>query len=479
MFQQRNIIDAGVVIIAGFALYCYNPFALYFQNDDFIHIPLSAEGVLLQHNTFRPVCDISIMFDYWLYGKQAWGYHLTNLLLHIIATIILFFFTRLVLRKYFNGYKTNAACLLASLLFFIYGSHSEAVFWILGRSAILGTIFSLLCLCCYIKRDESLKFTAGYILFFIVSLLTYESAWMLPVFCFVISFVDARQNKLVLRKEAIHFIIVIGIFLLYFFVRWNYIHEITGSYESAAFLNGDAETLFKNFLLLIVRSFIPAFTDYKLLLVCFTICTIVIALSLFKVQTKVRKKLLVVFICFLISLIPCCSLGIDTHGSEGERFLYFPVLIVCVLFAVLLSNISFKNLISPFVFSGLFVCHLIALFNSAENYRFVGNINKTLLTELEKVKDKKLIYVESLPQAQYGALILRQGLPDMIKWMIPGSSIDSVIVCSQRSEIAPLQKPYKIIYGNNVSVNCKPDADLKADNTVLVKFTDTALYISK
>src|SRR5437867_625127 len=99
MFHTNKIYILLSVVIVAVALYCYNPFALYFQNDDFIHIPLSANGVLLQHNTFRPVCDISIMLDYWLWGKTASGYHLTNLVLHIIACVVLFYFLKLVFKK--------------------------------------------------------------------------------------------------------------------------------------------------------------------------------------------------------------------------------------------------------------------------------------------------------------------------------------------------------------------------------------------
>src|SRR6266496_660089 len=89
MFYNKNIYNILSVIIVALALYCYDPFTLYFQNDDFIHIPLSEQGVLLQRNTFRPVCDISIMLNYWLWGKNAWGYHFINLLLHIVACSIL------------------------------------------------------------------------------------------------------------------------------------------------------------------------------------------------------------------------------------------------------------------------------------------------------------------------------------------------------------------------------------------------------
>src|SRR5215470_6071039 len=102
MFYGKKIDVLFFTLLVMAAFCCYNPFLLYFQNDDFVHIPLSAQGVLLQHNTFRPVCDLSVMMDYGIWGKRAWGYHLTNLMLHVIACIILFYFSKLMLKKYFN-----------------------------------------------------------------------------------------------------------------------------------------------------------------------------------------------------------------------------------------------------------------------------------------------------------------------------------------------------------------------------------------
>jgi hypothetical protein len=67
---QKRIIYTSSLIAILLAFYCYNPFVLFFLSDDFIHIPLSAEGKFLQQNSFRPVCDLSVMLDYSLWGKQ-------------------------------------------------------------------------------------------------------------------------------------------------------------------------------------------------------------------------------------------------------------------------------------------------------------------------------------------------------------------------------------------------------------------------
>src|SRR6476620_2129187 len=202
MFYDKKIYILISIIVVALAFYCYNPFVLYFQNDDFIHIPLSQQGVLLQRNTFRPVCDISVMLDYWLWGKNAWGYHLTNLLLHILACIVFFFFLKLILKKYFGLQQTIFICSSTSVLFFIYAMHSEAVFWILGRSAILATIFSLFFLYCYLKKYKVNRYTAGYIFFLSISLLTYESSWMLPLYCLMAGIIEIKSKKTIWQREA-------------------------------------------------------------------------------------------------------------------------------------------------------------------------------------------------------------------------------------------------------------------------------------
>ena len=38
----------------------------------------------------NPLIWLSLMFDYQLYGMNAGGYHVTNLILHILSTLLLF-----------------------------------------------------------------------------------------------------------------------------------------------------------------------------------------------------------------------------------------------------------------------------------------------------------------------------------------------------------------------------------------------------
>lgn len=465
---------SGIALLLGF--YCYNPFNLFFQADDFIHIPLSAQGKFLQQNSFRPVCDLSIMLDYSLWGKQAWGYHLTNLLLHIIACVLFFVFLKLLFKKYTSLPNQDFICWLSTVLFFIYAMHSEPVFWILGRSAILSTIFSLLFLYCFVRRQESLLFKIGVAIFWIICLLTYESTWILPCFAFIISVVTVKRKESTLQREMPYYTFIIIIFVSYLLVRNNYIHEITGYYESAFLLNGDYEILVKHFFALLIRSFIPAFINNKILISLFIIATGLFAWLLKKIRSK--KTILLLVLCLLISLLPYLSLGVDTNGTEGERFLYFPTLIAVIIISVLIGFAEVEKF--SWLFPMLFVIHLITLFVVKTNYVNAGTFNNQIAVALQSKTKGKTIIATELPQAQNGALILRQGFSQMLQWL-NNEKPDTIIICSQRYELLPLKFPYQIIEKDSLRFECGNSNRILhgSTDTLLLKFTESTLLMSK
>ncbi len=60
--------------------------------------------------SYRPVVTLSYFFDYSLWRLNAFGYHLTNLLLHITNAVLLYFLINLIA-------KNKKIALLSSLLF--------------------------------------------------------------------------------------------------------------------------------------------------------------------------------------------------------------------------------------------------------------------------------------------------------------------------------------------------------------------------
>jgi len=149
------------------------------------------------------------------------------------------------------------------------------------------------------------------------------------------------------------------------------------------------------------------------------------------------------------------------------------------MYAFIISLLSFNKRLQYFFYVSLLISHLTLLFINAGNYRFAGNMNKTIVNELSKLTDKKKIYAIDLPQSQKGALILRNGFPEMVKWMFDGK-FDTSFVCSERSELKPLREPYHITYTNNFKINCaaSPSA-IDSLNSLVLRFMDSTLEISK
>ena len=91
---------------------------------------------------WHPLTWLSLMADYSIFGLNPSGYHLINLLFHVMNTILLF----LILRRMT---KTLWPCAFVAALFAIHPLHVESVAWIAERKDVLSTFFWMLTLGAY------------------------------------------------------------------------------------------------------------------------------------------------------------------------------------------------------------------------------------------------------------------------------------------------------------------------------------------
>lgn len=95
------------------------------------------------HGSYRPLCVLSYRLNYWVCGLRPWGYHLGNVILHGLATSLVYR-TGMVL-----GLSGTGA---ASVLFAVHPVHTEAVAGLVGRADVLSTIFFLLSFLTYTRH---------------------------------------------------------------------------------------------------------------------------------------------------------------------------------------------------------------------------------------------------------------------------------------------------------------------------------------
>ncbi|MBI4648195.1 MAG: hypothetical protein HY738_16830 [Bacteroidia bacterium] len=181
---------------------------------------------------YHPLTMLSLALDYSIGGTSPFVFHFTNVLLHIINSLLVFWLVLLVL----NDLKTAFFC---GLLFGVHTLHVESVAWIAERKDVLYSLFYLLSFISYIKyikltrkdalpkisacaiavtpNEVSLRVRVNYYLLslvlFIMSVLSKGMAVTLPL---VLIATDYFYNRKLLSKkiiaEKIPFLIISLIF---------------------------------------------------------------------------------------------------------------------------------------------------------------------------------------------------------------------------------------------------------------------------
>jgi len=117
---------------------------LYVYDNPNLAKGLSVEGVAwafsaTEANNWHPLTWLSLLLDYSLFGRNAWGYHLMNVLLHAANAILLF----LVLRRMTGEFWPS---LLAATVFAVHPLRVESVAWVSERKDVLAGLFFMLTL---------------------------------------------------------------------------------------------------------------------------------------------------------------------------------------------------------------------------------------------------------------------------------------------------------------------------------------------
>lgn len=93
---------------------------------------------------YHPLSMVSLALDYRLGGLNPGVYHATNLLLHLLNTLLVFALTRKLLHASVGGF-------IAALLFGLHPMHVESVAWISERKDVLYAFFFLCSVLAYLR----------------------------------------------------------------------------------------------------------------------------------------------------------------------------------------------------------------------------------------------------------------------------------------------------------------------------------------
>lgn len=148
---------------------------------------------------FRPVSNLSYSLDHYIWNIDPYGYHLTNLILHIAVIALIFLFVR----ELTKGDIITAWCCAA--VFSLHPILVETVPAPDRRHDILSTLFILLSLWLFLKSHHEGFHRAGSrimsIVCYVLALGAKEIAVYLPCLVFVYEFIFSDESSLQKRLE--------------------------------------------------------------------------------------------------------------------------------------------------------------------------------------------------------------------------------------------------------------------------------------
>jgi protein O-mannosyl-transferase len=307
-----------------------------------ISIAFTTDGYLTNKISFyRPLQTLTYMNDAQISGEEAWGYHLSNIILHLLCVVVLFIFLKQ------TGIKEDLAFLL-SLLFSAHPLLTHAVCWIPARGDLLLTLLGLLSFVAFINyfRTPDTKYIVYHSICFLLLGFAKETAIVFPLL-FIMYFYLILEKSTPFKKLVPFLIIWICSFIIYFVFRESAI-KVSDPSSIAGIV-----PFIKNLPAIPIifgKIFIPqGLTTMPL----FNLLSILIGIIFFilfvilLIKEGISRNPYVIFgaIWFICFILPPMFFRLPLAEHEAEYFEHrtgLPVIGIFIMLGILLNTISIK-----------------------------------------------------------------------------------------------------------------------------------------
>ena len=286
---------------------------------------------------WHPLTWLSLMFDYQLYGLNAGGYHLTNLILHILSALLLFWlFNRM------TGTIWRSA--FVAVLFALHPLHVESVAWISERKDVLSVFFWMLTLCLYVYYTEKpvIKRYLPVVFFFACGLMSKPLVVTLPVIMILLDYwplgrFELRKSDLILwqLREKIPFFVLSAVFSI---ITLYAQHKPSQEYlPLGSRLANDPVS----FMIYLEKTFVPnhmaVFYPFSFQLPAWQVWGSVFLLLFISVIVIISMRrlpyLFIGWLWYVITLLPVTGIIQARNFSMADRYTYLPLIGIAVMLA--------------------------------------------------------------------------------------------------------------------------------------------------
>lgn len=364
---------------------------IHIEKNDYVNSTENTASQVLSHfakptypgDLYRPIVNISFRLTHVAFGSNPFMYHVTNVLLHAIASVLVFFLIYYILNS------VNVSFLIG-LIFAVHPIHIEAVANIFGRNELFTAVFGITSILLYRKYFINSKKRYLILLapiFYFLSMLCKESGVLffalIPLYLLYL-FPLKENKKLYIKLFSINTLFLVIYLVLRFYVLKDsfvmYAGENEPYYpENPLFTYGFVDRVIPS--IYIFGEYLSLLTlplkfsiDYSLphdyfwslmssWIVYWSIFRVAIFLALLYFFRKSKASLWFIWVIISFSLTVNFFVAIGT--IMGERLAYLPSVGFLALLVILFAKLSVK-LKKQKIFLLLFILYFI--FNCVQSF---------------------------------------------------------------------------------------------------------------
>ncbi len=317
----------------------------------------------VKYGYYRPVVTLSYFLELTTFGRSATGFHLMNLLMHVICVLLVWSLGM----RLFEGKEAWAVA--GAMLFAVHPVHTESVSWISGRTDVLATLFFLAALNVHIRFKGASRARRSVTVIIacvclMAAILSKEVALSFPIVIFIWERAVEKRKLLPSIAKSLSYVAVIVAYGLWRFLLISV--DVNASPHQPFHIW--ALTAAKTFWLYIGELFWPLplmahqinpwLTQFDWRWVASGLALVAtVGIGFF---LRKRRPAGFLYLAFAASLIPMANIirisaPLDMGFPMAERFLYLPSVFFCLALGYVIIGLVRTKWIGPAIMALLLV----------------------------------------------------------------------------------------------------------------------------